>query len=321
MSKFKSFFSSQINDYIMFQKASDRWNESSYEANLLLFDRYCIKNYPTQKKLTQEIVDDWCKKRPHESNNSCRSRIYVVVSFIRYLRNRNKTEITDPIIPRKESRVYIPHAFTELELKNFFYACDTLPNKPKTEEIRSRKISIPIFFRLLYSSGLRTNEARMLKVENVNLEEGVINIKYSKGHNQHYVVLHDSMVELLIHYNSAIEKLYPKRKYFFPSRDDLCHNRAWVQKNFRLLWDKYNSSYATAYQLRHNYAITNINSWSNDGFEINDKLLYLSKSMGHSNLQSTMYYYSLVPRLSKIIESNTESDFNDIVPEVNHEKY
>ena len=242
MSKFKSFLSNQIHDYIMFQKASDHWNESSYEGNLLLFDRYCIKNYPNQQELTQEIVDNWCKKRPHENNNSCRSRIYVVVSFIRYLRNRDKTEIVDPVIPRKEKRTYIPHAFTESELKNFFYACDTLPSKPKTEGVLSRKISIPVFFRLLYSSGLRTNEARMLKVENVNLDEGVINIEYSKGHSQHYVVLHDSMVELLIQYNSAIEKLYPNRKYFFPSRNGSYHRRVWVQKNFRQLWDKYNSS-------------------------------------------------------------------------------
>lgn len=55
-------------------------------------------------------------------------------------------------------------------------------------------------------------------------------------------------------------------------------------------------------------------------FDFNKRLLYLSKSMGHSNLESTKYYYSLVPRLADIIDANTCCDYNDIVPEVTDEK-
>lgn len=265
MSKFKSFLATEIDNYILFQKASNHWNESSYEENLLLFDRYCKKNYPLQEVLTQEIIDRWCEKRPTEKNNSCRSRIAVVVSFIRYLKKRRLTEVSEPIVPRKEKSTYIPHVFTETELKKFFYACDTLPSKPYGKHVISRKIKIPVFFRLLYSTGLRTNEARMLKVENVDLENGVINIEYTKGYNQHFVVMHDTMKDLLIEYDNAINKLCPNREYFFSARNGSYHTRSWVSKNFRELWDKYNTSYATAYQLRHNYAIANINKWTCDG--------------------------------------------------------
>ena len=88
-------------------------------------------------------------------------------------------------IPRKERRRYIPHFFTHTELENFFRACDSLPSIPFTAEQRSRKITIPVFFRLLYSSGIRTNEARMLRIEDVDLCHGILNIRYSKGHAQH----------------------------------------------------------------------------------------------------------------------------------------
>lgn len=320
MSKFTSFLSPLIQAYIVYRKTSQHWNEASYEPNLLLFDRYCKAHYQDGLCLSQDMVDEWCHKRDTETNNSCRSRIYVVVSFIRYLRARAITEVIEPTIPRKERVAYIPHAFTDVELRLFFHACDTLPSASHTPDQRSRKISIPVFFRLLYSSGIRTTEARLLRVKDVDLSSGIINIRYSKGHAQHYVVVHDSMLELLKTYDASIQKQYAHRTYFFPARHNSFHTRAWVQKNFRQLWDKYNSTYATAYDLRHHYAIENINRWTDEGFGFDEKLLYLSKTMGHRTLESTKYYYSLVPRIADILEEKTGVEFDSILPEVDYEK-
>ncbi|ETR67442.1 MAG: hypothetical protein OMM_11598 [Candidatus Magnetoglobus multicellularis str. Araruama] len=45
MNKFISFLAPLMQAYIFYQKASGRWSEaSSYEPNLILFDRYCKKN-------------------------------------------------------------------------------------------------------------------------------------------------------------------------------------------------------------------------------------------------------------------------------------
>ncbi|MBW2651427.1 MAG: hypothetical protein JRC66_10655 [Deltaproteobacteria bacterium] len=63
MKNFNSFLSPLIQAYVDYQKASERWNEASYEPNLLLFDRYCQKQYPDATVLSQEIVDNWCRKR------------------------------------------------------------------------------------------------------------------------------------------------------------------------------------------------------------------------------------------------------------------
>ena len=320
MNKFTSFLAPLMQDYVFYQKASGHFNEASYEPNLMLFDRYCTKQYRQAALLSQKMVDGWCHKRDTETNNSCRSRIYVVASFIRYLRKRGKTDVLEPMIPRKERRTYIPHAFTDVELKFFFRACDSLPSVSHTSEQRSRKISIPVFFRLLYSSGIRTNEARMLRVEDVDLCHGTVNIRYSKGHARHYVALHDSMHKLLKIYDAAIHKQYPRRTYFFPARKNTFHTRKWVQTNFQAFWNQYNSSHATAYELRHHYAIENINHWTDEGFGFDTKLLYLSKSMGHSTIESTKYYYSLVPAIADILEEKTGMDFKSIIPEVDYEE-
>jgi len=157
----------------------------------------------------------------------------------------------------------------------------------------------------------------MLRTKDVDLSCGILNIRISKGTNQHYVALHDSMADLLRRYDEAIKKYHPDRVYFFPNRNGSHFTKTWVQVRFRELWDRYNSAYATAYELRHNYAVENINSWTDEGFGFDAKLLYLSRSMGHCSAESTKYYYSLVPGLADILQAHCESDA--VIPEVDYD--
>lgn len=316
MKEFLSFLAPRIHAFIRYRQASQRWNDSSYEENLMLFDHYCHKNYSEGTLLTQEMVNGWCRQRVTETNNSCRSRIYVVDSFVRFLNERGWCLIQSPQIPRKERRTYIPHAFTEEELARFFHECDSIPIINNRKETIIRKMAVPVFFRLLYSSGIRTNEARMLFRENVDLGRGILDIRYSKGHDQQSIVLHDSMLEIMRRYDAAVGGVIPERKYFYPSIRNSHFNRGWVTKNFNLLWRKVNTAHATAYEFRHHYAVANINQWAGYGFEFYDKLVYLSKSMGHTTLESTKYYYSIVPGLSEIIREQTENSSDWMMPEM-----
>jgi len=316
MNGFGSFLSPQIKDFIDFRRISGNWNESSYEVNLKLFDAHISKSYPEARILSQEMADAWCAKRDTETNNSCRSRIYVVVSFIKYLRERKVTDISLPEIPYKEKRTYIPHTFTDTELNDFFHECDMLSVYHNNPSHKLRKIIVPVFFRLLFSSGIRTTEARLLKRGDVDLENGVISIRDSKGHDQHYVVMHDSMAELMGRYDTAADRLIPDRTYFFPALHDRPHPKGWVVWNFNTLWSRVSNTNATAYALRHNYATHNINKWTDTGFGFDDKLLYLSKSMGHRSIEETRHYFSIIPALSDILEEKTADSMDDIVPEV-----
>ena len=316
MSELSSFLSPQIKDFINFRKTSGNWNESSYEPNLKLFDGHIAKNYPGASILTQGMADVWCAKRETEANNSCRSRIYVVVSFIKYLRARKLTGISLPEIPRKEKRTYIPHAFSDVELKEFFRECDALSVYNNNPSHKLRKVVVPVFFRLLFSSGMRTTEVRLLKRDDVDLDDGVISIRDSKGYDQHHVVTHDSMTNLMQRYDVTVDKLIPDRTYFFPSLYDKPHPKGWVVWNFNALWSKVSNANATAYELRHYYATHNINKWAGNDFGVDDKLLYLSKSMGHRSIEETKRYFSIIPALSDILKEKTGDGMDDIIPEV-----
>lgn len=317
--KFQSFLDSAMESYVAYRIASGR-KSASYVKNIIHFDHYCAKKYPQAEKLKQEMVDQWCEQRQTECTNSCISRIYPIISFLHYAKERGLIDIIIPLVPKFTPRTYVPHPFTENELVSFFNACDTLRCRNGING-DIRKITVPVFFRLLYSSGMRTTEARLLRKEDVNLENGVINIRFSKGFNQHFTVLHDSMLELMKVYDSAISKLVPNRTYFFPISTNKGLPDRWITYFFRKLWEQSNKTYATAYELRHNYAIENINGWIGEGLGEHMKLLALSKSMGHSNMESTKYYYSLVPGLSDIMEQVSNDTFNKIIPNImNNEK-
>lgn len=105
-------------------------------------------------------------------------------------------------LPVKQERA-IPHAFTDEELRNFFRACDEIEDMPYINA-KLKKIEVPVFFRLLYSSGMRTTEGRLLRYEDVNLNTGVITIRHTKGYNEHVIVLHDTMREVLVEYDKTV---------------------------------------------------------------------------------------------------------------------
>lgn len=318
MTEFVSFLAPHLNAYRDFCCTSERWSAHT-ESVLRIFDRYCHESHAGTDSLTQGIINEWCKQRTSESGNSCRARIYPIYTFVKYLQDRDL--ISEGLfleIPKQCRCTYIPHSFTVEELQRFFFECDHLPVNRSSDY--NRKLTVPVIFRLLYSTGMRTCEARQLKCNDVDLNHGVINIEKSKGGTQHYIVMHDSMTELMERYDKSISKLYPDRDYFFPGVRAPFRNEGWLCHTFREIWDKANTSNAIAYDLRHFYATYNINRWVGQGFDFFDKLVYLSQTMGHSTLESTKYYYSLVPALSEVLKEKTSIEDGLIIPEVDYEE-
>jgi integrase len=316
---FKVLPEKQMKAYADLLSATDRGGRQEM-VWIKVFDNYCGTHWRDAEMLTQEMVDEWCAKRPTEKNNSTRTRIYPIIQLLRYLRERGLTEVGDPAVPRAERSTYIPHAFSGSELSAFFSACDSYPISQRSARSWNLKMTIPVFFRLLYSSGIRTTEARLLRRADVDLGRGILDIRKSKGSCQHFVVLHDSMLGLMRIYDSTIDELYPNRAYFFPVDAKKGRASVWVWQTFNKVWATVSDVSAVPYELRHNYAIENINRWSGLGFGFHDRLLYLSKSMGHASIESTKSYYSLVPPMAELLQERTEAGFNDIIAEVDYEE-
>ena len=315
---FKSAFAADIREFIAFRKAGGCWN-ASYEENLKLFDNYCAEHY-LGEALSQKMIDEWCSKRNTESNTSRNRRISSTVQYLEYVTARNvESEIIVPKNLKEDKPKYIPYAFSKEELKRFFRECDSIKVDRNHMSGKAKKATAPVFYRLLYSSGIRTLEARLLRRNDVDLENGVLNIEKTKGYGQHYVALHPSMTALLRNYDEEAEKLFPDRQYFFESPSGGHYSSSWVEEVFIECWEKANGKNEhrpVAYDLRHNYAIENINSWKGDTFGFHESLNNLARSMGHSKIEATLYYYTITPGLYDIISEKSSSSMDEVVKEL-----
>lgn len=315
MTEFSSSRSELFSKFIEYRTGCDLWNEG-YELNLLYFDRYCSENFADSLGISQEMINGWCIQRETENKNSLIGRTLAARKLIEYLNTRGLTNLIIPEMPSLDPKQHIPHAFSDEELVSFFAECDRLILSANTPQKRFRALEMAVMFRLLYSSGLRTTEARLLRMIDIDLDAAVINIRKTKNSIEHYVALHDSTNQMLIKYDRLAQKYFPDRELFFPVKGDKPLSPDMLTYEFHKVWDVVNKYNAVPYDFRHNYAIHNINTWLSSGFDFNDKFLYLSKSMGHTSLESTRYYYSIVPALANIIEEKSGDGFDDLIPEV-----
>ena len=315
--RYESGLAEQLAAFVRHRRAAGSWN-ASYAENLRYFDRHCALSDPGGGRLAQRTLDEWCRMRGTEAPASCYMRTMPARLFADYARERGLSDAVPPKMAYVKGPDYVPHAFTDDELARFFAACDSIVPYMNRRASLVRKVTCPAFFRLLYSSGIRTTEARLLRRGDVDLEHGVLDIRRSKGYDQHYVALHPSMAGVLRAYDAAAERLQPGREWFFESVRGGHYGRDWVADNFRSLWRDANGDVGRVvpYDLRHHYAVENISSWDCDAFEATDRLHFLSKSMGHRWAVSTLYYYSIVPALADKLREKTEERFDSVVPEV-----
>lgn len=288
---------------------------------LKTFYNFCRRNYPSDPYLTQDKIDRFGEKRPTERNSTHNGRVRCLNHFIRYLGTRGIAHFQEIPLLREDRIIKDPIMFSRKELSNFFKATTELEVSRSFGEVHDRQlvnqIEVPVIFRLLYSTGLRTFEARRLMVKDVDLNRGTITIHQTKGCKERMVIMHASLIDVLKEYEIKISKVIPHRKYYFPMADgDSPHSVQWLCTQFRKAWNKYNDSKVIPYSLRHNYAVENINSMPRTGYEITNELVALSQSMGHSTLASTLYYYHLTPRFAELYNDIMGETINQILPEV-----
>ena len=317
MSGFVSGATSQLEAFARNKRAAGALCRS-YEDNLRRFDAWCAAEFPGAERLTQGMVDGWCSKRPTESANSCRSRCAVVVALVVFLRLRGETAVVPPELPRRQGTGYAPHAFTDDELSAFFAACDAWePHRSTREALWQRtRLTPSVVFRLLWSSGIRTCEARLLTRDRADLAAGVLDIAAGKGGGRRVVALHPSMLPLMSEYDAAMEEFFPGRSYFFPNGTDGYVSRRLLNSWFQRLWKKVSSERATPYMLRHAYCIACIDGIVARGTEALEELEWVSKAMGHSSVDVTVrHYYHMSPSLARLLQERSDPGFDEVVPE------
>lgn len=282
------------------------------EIFLKEFNEFCEIRYSEETELTKELALDWIYSSNTKSKQQLDRRIRTIKYLGRYL-NSIGINAYIPDFRIKSDPPKPVQLLTDDELHLFFNSLDHLPPhylSPNKEYIA------PVIFRLIYSCGLRTSEACNLKIDDVDLDSGILTIYHSKGYKDRIVYLSDSMLELCRRFHDTYSLILPEREYFFqPSYDkthylniDICDWFNSVLKKCNL-YDKYPVK-PTPHGLRHLFAVKSMKKCMNLGYSFDNWIKYLSQYMGHSSPQETMYYLHMVshlfPEYSKKIKNLTE---------------
>ena len=298
MSKFISGFAADLDAMLSYREALG-FSRNSYQSALQNFDRHVALNYPETEILTREIVTGWINGFIEKSSTGITTKATAIRSFGKYLSAVGKMTYILPEGYVSQPAIFTPYLFTDDELSRLFHAVDRLP-KISTDPLSS-KIP-PVLFRLIYTCGLRPNEGRELRRENVNFKTGEIFVEKTKRKKERIVVMSDDMLGLCKKYDSVREALNVDSDYFFSRRDGAEHTALQIERMFKKCWSQANPAVSPdklpnvrVYDLRHRFASAILNRWLDEKQNLYNKLPYLRVYMGHDNMSETAYYIHILP--------------------------
>ncbi|MCR5129402.1 MAG: tyrosine-type recombinase/integrase [Lachnospiraceae bacterium] len=286
-------------------------------------DTMIAKHYPDSTLLSKEICDSWIEQCSKLHQNTLSRRVTPVRQFGKYLVGTGIPAYIIPGgIPHKQIH-YEAHILTETELKAFFASVDQCRNSPFSPY---RSYVIPVFFRLLFTCGLRSSEARMLNTDDVDLTSGRILIRKTKGWEARIIYVSADMLDLLCRYNRIISQAISGRKAFFPNQKGEHYSKSTPDVWFHEFWDILPEAHVTkgnkprVHDLRHTYCVYRLNQWVREDSDLNALYPYLSEFVGHSNFADTDYYLTLAEPFYSELEARMRQVNTAILPEVPHEE-
>lgn len=290
-------------------------------AELGRFDRFLAREAPDDRTLSRAIIHKWLAKRPHESAKRQQGRFSVVRQFATFLtRLGHPAHVPDRLLAAKGLTGFTPRILTQDEVGRLLQAVDSLMPIGCSP---LRHLVMPEVFRLLYGCGFRLGEVLKLRVDDVDLNRGIVTVRDGKFGKDRLVPPALSLVKRLRTYDVAIEATIGSRPgdaFFFPShRAGPCRPGA-VYVLFRQLLFQCGISHGGAgkgprvHDLRHTFAVHTLLRWYREGADLDAKLPVLSTYLGHQTLSGTQRYLHLTAELFPEVTVRVNDAFGDVIP-------
>ena len=263
--------------------------------------------------LTREIVFQWCERGDNPSLVTKGRRFEPLKALASYAAAFDTDTETLPRLPYGNPHKRIrPHIYTLDETCRLMERCDHLYS-PDGIRALTTKTAIG----LLWATGLRTSELVNLKVSDVDLTNGLLNICSSKFNKDRIVPLLPDVTNQLRSYRTQVKSLCSKAttvEAFFLTTGGLPFKRNLFEYAFQKIRDIIDVSdsgysHARLYDFRHTFATRTIKVWLEQGIDVNEKLFLLSTYMGHNHPEDTYWYLSSTPELMAIASQKYESSY------------
>ena len=268
----------------------------SIDRYVSYIDDFYLENKITEITFTKEMYSSWIKPRnPDEGNYVRYTRTNYLIEFLSYLSSCGYEVLIPRRLPYKPT-CFIARIFTDEELIKYIEYIDTLLSC--TDSLV--KIAMPVIFRVLIGCGTRVGETLALRVEDVDLKEGILHLKETKNYKFRCVHVSASLLTVLKQY--ADKCLYLKTHYdFFFSHIDgtkISENSVYHAHRKALTYAEIPYIGSTKgprlHDLRHTFAVNSLKQFEHRGCDLNNVLPILMKYMGHASISATEKYLQLV---------------------------
>lgn len=262
--------------------------------HLALFDGMCADRFPDETELTREVAMAWAERRDGEHPNTQIRRISPVRALAEMMNRRGVAAFVIPRgVPAHEVD-YVPYIYTRSEMASLIGAADEMAALA-TGSRETKRLMLPCVIRLLYATGMRHGEARVLKRGDVDLRRGEITVQPGKNGSGRLVYISDEVAGYLERY----DEVAGNREWFFEGEAGRSPAKSWLQQSFLAL--KYLAGIEEAgvakrvHDIRHTFCVHRLDAWVREGRDVKAMLPYLSTYIGHKSIEATDYYLHLVP--------------------------
>lgn len=284
------------------------------------FDKFTFEKYPKATKISKEILEDFINGK-----NIKRSSKAAISSVLRQLcKYLNSMEIEAYVIPYKKysrgKETYVPHIFTEKEIKIFFETA-----KKYAKENKYKNAIIYTIFDLLYCTGMRISECLNIKIKDINFNNQTISIHNTKNTESRIIVINEKLVKRLKEINENYNQEFNPDEYFFRHGNGTKYTAKAFYNIFRniLYYSKipHTSNGPRLHDFRHLFCILSLKKAVLSGKDINNFLPILSAYVGHKKISSTAYYLRLTSDMYPEIRNKIENYTNGIIRKVDDIEY
>ena len=294
-------------------------NYLSKRNHLKQFDTFLVSKGYQGSELTQQMVMAWEILPKGESENTRASKASAVRILGQFMGANGGKAYVSPYTTTPERP--IPYVYSAAVLTTFFHTLDTYPSSRHW-----MRLVYPVYFRLLYATGLRESEACGIERENLDFEENRILILNAKGNKDRYVYFADDVATMLIRYDQMMDGFFPCRRWLFVgarSPQNMLPSFS-VRKIFGKVLKVSGmkgpqglENRACIHAFRHTYVLGILTQWQNEGKNVDNLIPYLSKQLGHKSIRETYLYCTrLDAKFSEITALDTS--LSGIIPEVPH---
>ena len=265
--------------------------------------------------ITTRLALDWAQQPPDAQPAHWAQRLSFVRGFARHhVATDPSTEVPPPgLLPYRPARAR-PYLYSNDEVRCLLERALQLPGASGL-----RPWTYHALLGLLSVTGMRVGEALRLRIDDVDLDAGVLTVCGTKFGKSRLVPIHASTREVLASYRTRRASLLRGRDapHFFVTRTGNQLDGADVRRTFYCLSRQTglrgqdDSHGPRLHDFRHRFAVETLMGWYRSGEDAERRLPVLSTYLGHVHVSDTYWYLSAHPQLMALAMARVERRWED----------